>query len=108
MLGAICNKLDYAAAVALVSVFIAVAWIAYALCFVTAIWRTRMSDRINEPSRGMSPEPLRRRRRQKAFIIGVSLAIVWVVTIAIMWAVLTGQPAQVERHRSHLWLFPLR
>jgi hypothetical protein len=56
----------------------------------------------------MSPEPLRRGRRQKAFIIGVSLAIVWVVTIAIMWAVLTGQPAQVERHRSHLWLFPLR
>jgi hypothetical protein len=35
MLGAICNKLDYAAVVALVSVFIAVAWIAYALCIVT-------------------------------------------------------------------------
>jgi hypothetical protein len=35
MLGAICNKVDYAAAVALVSVFIVLAWIAYALCFVT-------------------------------------------------------------------------
>jgi hypothetical protein len=35
MLGAICNKLDYAGAVALVSVFIVLAWSAYALCFVT-------------------------------------------------------------------------
>jgi hypothetical protein len=67
-----------------------------------------MSDRINEPSRGMSPEPLRRGRRQKAFIIGVSVAIVWAVTIAIVWAALTVHPAQVERHLSHLWLFPLR
>jgi hypothetical protein len=35
MLGAICNKLDYAGAVALVSVFIVLTCIAYALCFVT-------------------------------------------------------------------------
>ena len=35
MLGAICNKLDCAGAVALVSVFIVLAGIAYALCFVT-------------------------------------------------------------------------
>jgi hypothetical protein len=35
MLGAICNKLDYAAAVALVSIFIVLACIGYALCFVT-------------------------------------------------------------------------
>ena len=48
------------------------------------------------------------RAKQKAFTIGVSLAIVWVVTIAIMWAVLTVHPAQVERHLNHLWLFPLR
>jgi hypothetical protein len=34
MLGAICNKLDYAGAVAIISVFIVLAWIAYALCFV--------------------------------------------------------------------------
>jgi hypothetical protein len=36
MLAAICNKLDCAGAVALVSVFIVLAGIAYALCFVTA------------------------------------------------------------------------
>jgi hypothetical protein len=35
MLAAICNKLDCAGAVALVSVFIVLAGIAYALCFVT-------------------------------------------------------------------------
>ena len=35
MLGAICNRLDYAGAVALVSVFIVLAWIANALCLVT-------------------------------------------------------------------------
>jgi hypothetical protein len=35
MLAAICSKLDYAAAVALVSVFIVLAGLAYALCFVT-------------------------------------------------------------------------
>ncbi len=35
MLGAICNKLDCAGALALVSVFMVLAWIAYALCFVT-------------------------------------------------------------------------
>jgi hypothetical protein len=35
MLGAICHKLDYAGAVALISVFMVLASIAYALCFVT-------------------------------------------------------------------------
>jgi hypothetical protein len=35
MLGAICNKLDCAGALALVSVFMVLAWIAYALCFAT-------------------------------------------------------------------------
>ena len=35
MLGAICNKLDYAGAVALISVFTVLALVAYALCLVT-------------------------------------------------------------------------
>ena len=45
----------------------------------------------------------------KGFTIGpVWVAIVWAVSIAILWAVLTMQPVQLERHASHLWLFPLR
>jgi hypothetical protein len=35
MLVAICSKLDWAAAAALVSVFVILAWIAYALCYMT-------------------------------------------------------------------------
>ena len=35
MLSAICSKLDYAGAVALISVFMVLALVAYALCFVT-------------------------------------------------------------------------
>jgi hypothetical protein len=38
----------------------------------------------------------------------VWVAIVWAVSIAIVWAVLTMQPAQFDRHSSHLWLFLLR
>jgi hypothetical protein len=45
----------------------------------------------------------------KGFIIGpVWAAIVWAVSIAILWAVLTMQPVQFDRHSSHLWLFPRR
>jgi hypothetical protein len=40
---AICSKLDCAAAAALVSVFIVLAWIAYALCYVTGNLGARAS-----------------------------------------------------------------
>jgi hypothetical protein len=43
MLSAICNKLDYAGAVALISVFVVLASIAYALCFVTGSLRPSRS-----------------------------------------------------------------
>jgi hypothetical protein len=35
MLGAICNKLEYAGAVALISVLMVLTLVAYALCFVS-------------------------------------------------------------------------
>jgi hypothetical protein len=45
----------------------------------------------------------------KGFTRGpVIVAIVWVVSVAIVLAALTMKPAQVERHFNHLWLFPLR
>ena len=45
----------------------------------------------------------------KGFPIGpVWVAIVWAVSVAILCAVLTMQPVQLERHTSHLSLFPLR
>ena len=45
----------------------------------------------------------------KGFPIGpVWVAIVWAFSIAILWAVLTMEPVQFDRHASHLSLFPLR
>jgi hypothetical protein len=57
MLGAIRIKLDYGSAVALVSVFVVLAWIAYALCFANG-------------SLGPSRSLVRRSRRRNANMLG--------------------------------------
>ena len=109
MLGAICNKLDCAGAVALVSVFIVLAWIAYALCLATGSLGPSRSPFSTAETHMLGARTRKSGEGMKGFTIGpVWVAIVWGVSIAILWAVLTVQPARFDRQSSHLWLFSLR
>jgi hypothetical protein len=109
MLGAIYNKLDCAGAVALVSVFIVLAGIAYALCLVTGSLGPSRSPVSTAKRNMLGPSTRKSGEGIKGFTIGpVWVAIVWAVSIAILWAVLTMQPVKFDRHASHLSLFPLR
>ena len=108
MLGAICDKLDCAGAVACQRLHRASVDCLYALlCDIPDLWGHLLRRSRRRNATCSAARTRKSGEGMKGFPIGpVWVAIVWGVSIAILWAVLTVQPVQFDRHSSHPWLFP--